>query len=279
MALISMCCHDTKENGRTELTKRTIRSIRDTVNFDKHRMIVVNNGSCFDTRNFLASIPTIGVIDLPENIGTARGLNLVWKERRPGEHCLKIDNDCVIHDEGWLDILEECVERDDGVMLNGKKHRLGIVGLKRKDLTEWVLKPKGTNDHSFFHPFPHDKTKFQRWMAVEVVNHCIGTCCLFSSALLDKIGYLYQFGVYGLDDGLAAVRAHAAGFYSCFWPWIEIDHIDKGGTEYTDWKVSYATKELVEYKGEKMTRVDQFNRVKREYLTGERSFYHGVSDE
>ncbi len=31
-------------------------------------------------------------------------------------------------------------------------------------------------------------------------------------------------------------RTHLAGFYSCFLPYIPIDHIDEGLTSYQDWK-------------------------------------------
>jgi hypothetical protein len=79
---------------------------------------------------------------------------------------------------------------------------------------------------------------------------------MYSSKLLEKIGYLYQLGgLYGFDDALASVRAHVAGFSTVFLPHIDIDHIDPGTTEYQQWKESYA--------GERM---DAFNRMKRHII-------------
>ncbi len=284
MALCSIAVHDTVDNGRTCLTEKTLKSYTTTVNWDRHRLFLCDNNSCDATQelyNRAKDWLPFTLIRNESNIGTARAINKAWKHRKTGEAALKGDNDVVIHQEGWLDILEECIERDDGIKFgDGYSRRMGICALKRKDLDEWVLNTRGRWDHSFFHPLPHDKAKGERWLTVEVVNHAMGTCCLFNSTLLDKIGYLYQMGgTYGLDDGLAAVRAHAAGFYSCFWPWTEIDHIDAGGTPYTEWKRDYVMKEEVTYKGEKMSRMEQFNRLKREYLTGERSFYHGPDDQ
>src|ERR1700683_903454 len=201
MSLVAIAVHDTEHNNRTWMTEKTIQSYAETVDWTKHRLFLVDNNSCIATQKLYERardwLP-FTLISNDVNLGTARAINKAWIHRKNGESALKGDNDCVIHQKGWLDILEECITRDDGVKLNGQVYRAGILGLKRRDLDEWVLKPKGVWDHSFFHPFPHDKTKGQRWIAVEVVNHVMGTCCLFSSALLDKIGYLYQSGLYGL---------------------------------------------------------------------------------
>ena len=90
---------------------------------------------------------------------------------------------------------------------------------------------------------------------------------MYSSALLDKIGYLVQLGVYGLDDGIAAVRAHKAGFWSCFLPHVGIAHIDPGGTDYTTWKENYAG-----------ARIARFKQIEKEILSGERSYVFGPDE-
>jgi len=81
---------------------------------------------------------------------------------------------------------------------------------------------------------PH--TGGHEWQIVEKVKHVIGSCVLHNYALLDKIGYLYQPSLYGYDDVIMSHRTHLAGFYSCFLPHINIDHIDDGQTPYQDWK-------------------------------------------
>jgi GT2 family glycosyltransferase len=285
MALISMCCYDTEENGRSKFTHRTLRSLSSTVNFDRHRLIVVDNGSCEETKRILEDRSICGmpfdVITLPENVGTARGLNKAWQLRKSGEHVLKIDNDVEIRQSGWLDTLEECLHRDtgihywitvDGVFRVRLKPlsadlpiRMGIVGLKRRDLDEWPLVDSGWAK-SCLQPLPREKG--QKWLAVEVVNHVIGTCQLYNSALLDKVGYLAQFGKYAFDDALMSFRARAAGFYSCFWPWTDIFHIDPGGDAYTEEKRRYA--------GERMA---MYTKLKDEYATGKRSYYHGPDED
>jgi GT2 family glycosyltransferase len=225
-----MAVHDTEENGRTELTKRTIHGLLKTVNFDRHRLIIVDNGSCDETKKILDEVVKygIGVITIPKNIGTAAGLNLAWKERNPEEHCIKMDNDVIIHQVDWVEQMEEAIKRQP---------LIGQVGLKRKDCWEY---PGHENPElrSKLHMLPHKAG--EKWIIVEQAKHIMGTCVMHSSALLDKVGYLYQPGLYGYDDVLMSWRANLAGFICCFLPHIDIDHIDPGATEYTDWKSRYA---------------------------------------
>lgn len=221
-----------------------------TVNMARHRIIVVDNASCEATKRVLRYFdPYIKVITLGQNLGTAKGINMAWLEREPGEHAIKMDNDVVIHSTGWVEEMEEAI------MLDSK---IGIVGLKRKDCWE---KPTHEN--------PHYKSTLEllggvnhKWIPIEKVNHVMGTCQMFNSALLDKIGYLYQPRLYGFDDSLAAIRCQVAGFYSCFIPHIDIDHIDTGETPYQGWKEKEAGKDMRD-----------FHQIKNAYLNGSKSIY------
>lgn len=250
-----MAVHDTEENRRSEFTEKTMRSLMDTVNWDNNRLIVVNNGSTdliplMDKLGYRV-LPFIYFIDLPFNIGTARAINLGIRERKPGEHVIKIDNDVVIHEPGWVEKLQECVQREP---------QIGMVALKRKDLWETPWHEIPTNRCELM-MLPHEPG--QRWIIVEKSRHIMGTCCLHTSALLDKIGYMYQPGIYGFDDTLMTLRANVAGFITCFLSNIEIDHIDPGGTEYIEWKRREAgvyQKEAIE--------------LMKQYVSGEKSVYH-----
>jgi len=242
MALIAMAVWDTEENGRSKFTKDTLNSLGQTISvYDgKHRIVVVDNGSCQETKALLSIVSYSNwcqVITLPENIGTAKAINKAWQLRKPGENCVKMDNDVVIHQpvfgeddnpidqDSWIDILEECIKREPTI---------GIIGLKRKDCIET---PWNTMEwyRSELVMLPHEPG--QRWLIVEKVHHVMGTCQMYSSACLDKLGYLYQMGeLYGFDDALASVRANVAGFITVHYPHIVIDHIDPGGDAYYEWK-------------------------------------------
>jgi GT2 family glycosyltransferase len=253
--LIGMAVFDTVENDRTWMTRDTLESLRKTVNWEKHRLIISDNGSCeatSDLYNRYGSILPFTVLRNGSNIGTARAINRAWKQREPGEHCVKMDNDVVIHQPEWVDWLEEVFAVDP---------KIGICGLKRKDLEESPL----SSDpwwRSKLRMLPHEKG--QRWIVVEEVMHVMGTCQAYSSLLLDRIGYLAQPGTYGFDDSLAAVRAKVAGFKSAFLHGFEIDHIDPGGTEFLQWKMDHAR----EYMG-------AFNDLKARIQAGTLDVYFG----
>lgn len=246
MAFIAMAIWDTEENQRHEYTVKTLESLWDTVDFTRHRLGLSDNGSEKRTRALLFDFHQkftakygynrIQLVYSDQNEGTAAAINKVWKFRHHSEHAVKMDNDVVIHHEGWADELEEAIYRDQSI---------GICGLKRKDLWE---SPRNTNAfyRSELYMLPHKPG--ERWIVVEKVKHVIGTCQMYNAALLEKIGYLYQPKLYGFDDVLAAVRCELAGFYSIFLPHIHIDHIDRGDTKYQAWKDEHVNQQWEEYK-------------------------------
>jgi len=226
----------------------------ETVDFGKHVLMISDNGSCEATQETYRDYAhIISHIEFNgENIGTANALNKLWRYFQPYQTALcKIDNDVNWFQSGWVDQMEEVFERDPNI---------GICGLKRKDLAERPDHPERWA-RSKLRMLPHENG--QRWLVVEEVNHVMGTCQAYSAALFERIGYLWQPGLYGLDDSLASFRAHLAGYKTVFLHGIEIDHIDPGGTPYTDWKQRYA--------GECW---EEFERAKAEYKTGERDIYY-----
>jgi GT2 family glycosyltransferase len=261
MALIGMAVFDTEDNKRSWMTRETLGSLSRTVDWSRHRLIISDNGSCAETHKIYrecSTLPNLRVIYNGKNLGTARAVNQAWALRTPNEGCVKIDNDVVIREHGWLDKLEECIQRDP---------KIGIIGLKRKDLDETPNAQPGSWNQSQLIMLPHEKG--QDWLVVEAVHHVMGTCQLYSAKLLEKIGYLYQMaGLYGFDDSLAATRCKIAGFYSCFYPHYRIDHIDPGNTDFQKWKEDLAGKGMA-----------AFNHCREEYLSGRRSIHHGPSDE
>lgn len=262
MSMVAIAVHDTEENGRTTLTEKTILSLFQTVNFNKHRLFIIDNGSCPATEALLQAAPVVytknefgppehfTIIRLNENIGTAKAINIAWKLREPGEHCVKMDNDVVIHSKGWIEVMEECIARQP---------LIGQIGLKRKDCWEYPTHPD-PNLRSQLIMLDHQPG--EKWLVVEAQNHILGTCVMHSSMLLDKVGYLYQPTLYGWDDVLMSHRSHLAGFWNVMIPHIDIDHIDPGGTMYQTWKEGNAREGMAE-----------MERVQKSYMDGSRSIY------
>jgi GT2 family glycosyltransferase len=160
-----------------------------------------------------------------------------------------MDNDVIIHSSGWVDELEDAIERDP---------RIGIIGLKRKDLFENPIRNDGyKSELRMLNPIHGEK-----WIIVEEVQHVMGTFQMYNYRLIDKIGGMMQPGLYGFDDSLAAVRCKIAGFKNCFLPHIEIDHIDNLETPYWNEKRELAGKDMSEY-----------NRIKDAMYLGTESIY------
>lgn len=250
-----MCFHDTEENQRTPITRKCLLSLRDTVDLTKYRLFFIDNNSCQETKELLAGfVSTYGgtVITNKENVGTASAINMAWRERRPGEVCMKIDNDVVWHQKGWVELMAECLHRDK---------EIGIIGLKRVDCWE---RPTHLNPDYRSELIMLPQKGAEKWLIVEKAKHIMGTCCMFNSDLIDKMGGLYQAGAkYGYDDVLASWRSQILGFKNVFLPQIGIDHIDPGGTEYQGWKERHAG----EYTQDVIKLVNQ-------YLSGEKSVYY-----
>jgi GT2 family glycosyltransferase len=258
MALIAMCVYDTPENKRVRFTQKTLESLTEAM-CEEDRLIIVNNGSTDKTsvatiheyaRQESEEGRSVEVIDLPENVGTAKGINEAWKRAEQGEYLVKMDNDVVIHCPEVFSIMETVMHRVP---------KMGILGLKRKDLLESPYQTGAFN--STLHQAPHEPG--EPWYYYETVNHVMGTCQMYAPGLIEKIGGLYQMdGLYGFDDSLAAVRCQVAGYFSAFIPHIEIDHIDPGDTPYQKWKEGYASDMMGKY-----------NQAVQDYRSGKKSIY------
>lgn len=235
MSLIVMVVFDTVENDRTKYTAATLESLRTSVDWSKHRLIVSDNNSCQATLDLYHKYgpgkfgEKSFIIYGSENVGTAEGWNHGVRFREPGEHVIKIDNDIVINKcNDWVEQMENVIRlRPD----------IGQVGLKRKDCSETT-----TNPHPFYRStliqLPH--TPGEPWVVVEKQFHVMGSCVMHSSALLDKIGFMYQIGLYGFDDSFMSARTIKGGFLPVMLPHIDIDHIDDGANPYTAHKQKLA---------------------------------------
>lgn len=252
--LIAMAVFDTPENNRTPLTERTLSSLAETVDFTKHRLVISDNGSCFDTHHLYDIYHAIidKLILNGSNIGTANAINRAWYHRDTMEHAVKMDNDVVFERCGWADCME---------VVFYKSSLTGICGLKRKDLlespiteNEWYRSKLEMLAHADGEP----------WIIVEAVKHVMGTCQAYNAALLNRMGYLYQPGVYGFDDALASARAHKLCYDTVFLHGYGIDHIDPGGDEYTKWKRYQAGLYM-----------DVYHKMRQEYESGTGVYYDG----
>lgn len=232
-----MVVFSTEENGKDKYLERTLESLQRTVNFKDNRLILSINGFTDETNKIVSNYSTIisEVIVNNSNLGTAEALNHVIKRRKAKENVVKIDDDIVISQSYWVDIMQEAIEIDN---------RIGIIGLKRKDLIQHPDHPD-PQFKSHLISLPH--IPGHRWVTIERTADIMGSCTMFNYRLIDKIGYSRQPGKYGFEDNLYCHRSHLAGFYNCFAVGIEIDHIDEGQTPFQKWKEKHSGDLFPEY--------------------------------
>lgn len=254
MALIGMAVYCTEQNQRDKHLVKTLHGLAKTVDFTRHSLGVSVNGFTDETLNTLDNFESIIKYKSfnVSNLGTAEAVNKVWQNKRPGEHCIKMDDDIYIHSKDWIEELEEVVGRDPAI---------GQVALKRNDLWE-NTKHENEFYRTTLHQLPHQPG--QRWIIVERTNHCIGSCVLHSAQLLAQVGYLKQPSTYGLDDTLMSMRSRLAGFKNVFLPHIVIDHLEGSPVkEWQDEKNAVVNSSWAEY-----------NRLVSLYETNPQSIYY-----
>lgn len=208
MSLIIQCWYCTEENGKFKYAKPCVESLMQTVDLTKHRLVIIDQNSCAEAKEFLSWLSKkegITVITLSENIGTAKGINIGLRMRQENETCIKCDEDLTWESSGWVDEMEAEILKNTNI---------GILGLKRDDVYG-EMRPEGN----------------LLWC-----HDIFGTCTMLNPLLIDKIGYYYTPGLYGFDDSLISVRSEAAGFKNAFMKDIKIVNLDVDGTPYTEWK-------------------------------------------
>lgn len=301
MAIITQVIHCTDENRKADCLEKCLESIHRTVDFDRHRMVIVDNDSNSEAKEIAAEFvrevncyrmlkPACQII-LPENVGTARAINKAWMLRNPREHVVKIDDDVVFNDPGWLDDLEAAADRlwrgweiqDRRVMervgdFEDYGHggsRIGMLGLKRKDLGENMFFPDqapgvagwGRTVLEEVHHRPGEP-----WYCFERVltNPLMGTVVLHNWRLLDEVGFMYQGPFkYGYDDTIMTYRARLAGYEAGFlYGRADIDHIDPGDTPYQKRKENMSPEQR-----------EWIERKRYEFVTGTLQIHHGPEDE
>lgn len=220
MALIIQCLYCTESNGKAEIAKKCLESLVNTVNFKKHRLFQILNNCSPDFVEWYKGWRAERGLDgqmvafCSENIGTARGINLGLAVRESGEVCIKTDDDVKWFKKGW-------VEQMEAVMSTHPE--IGILGLKRDDIWQ---RPD------------HENPAYRTLMVgeLEMCGDIMGTCTAFNPAMLYKVGFMTQPGVYGFDDCIFSVRSESAGFKNAFLPSVKIENLDVCDSEYAAWK-------------------------------------------
>jgi GT2 family glycosyltransferase len=231
--LIAQCVYATATNERFGYITQSLESLNATVDWDKHRLIIINNGDLKECTTFLSALAKknkkIMVITPDSNLGTAAGINLAIKLRKPNEVVTKTDDDIVWEQYGWADELEYLI----------KEHpEIGILGLKKEGVWQ---NPNHIN--------PAYRTKIINYgdgYSIEVCDDIIGSCTALNPLLLDIVGYYNQPTKYGFDDSAMSIRSIVTGFINAFYTDVAIIDLDTGTSAYSEWKRNHAGEYIAE---------------------------------
>ena len=254
MSIIGMAVYSTEENKKDKCLAKTLESLRGSVDFKKHRLMLSVNAYTPDTELLFIEYSNIieKIIYNGSNIGTAEAINKIWFLRRKGEHAVKMDDDVVVNsNHDWLQMMEDVIKFGDNI---------GQVGLKRKDCWE---NPNHEN------PFYRSTLGNVNGIITEQCSHVMGTCVMHSDKLLNEVGYLWQFDHYGFDDSIMSLRSNLAGFKNVFIPEVDITHVDEGKTPYQQWKEAGAGKYLEIVNGRSI-----YSDLVKEYQMGKDVYYN-----
>ena len=160
-----------------------------------YRLILIDNGSDSETRDYLKSLSIkdvdVMLIRNEQNLGFVKAVNQGLKASNAPYVCL-LNND-TITSPGWLERLADFAEsHKDAGLLNPV-----CDGHLDTPIDEYARRLESNKG---------------RYMEM---NQCFGFCMLIKREVIDRIGYLDEaFGIGGFDDTDYSMRAHKAGYRS-----------------------------------------------------------------
>ncbi len=184
--------------NQKDTTRDCLEAILRSTSGIPFRLILIDNGSEPDTRDYLRSFKDshqviVRLIENETNLGFIKAVNQGLKEAE-AEYICVMNND-TIPGTGWLDkLIDFAEEHPETGLLNPLCNGHGDSGMT---VDQYALAVSNrTGDYM-------------------EMNQCQGYCMLIKKEVLDKIGYLDErFGLGGFDDTDYSMRAHLAGYTS-----------------------------------------------------------------
>ncbi len=213
--------------GPPDMTLETVRELRRTVDSERVRVVVVDDGSAPEHRDALAGIEGAELILAEQNAGYASSVNRGLE--RAGEHddVVVMNNDVAAH-AGWLERLQRAAYADDRTGIVAPKllypdGRIQSAGSYRNlGAPEWF-------DHRYrFKPRDHGPADVSA-PALAVT----GACMYVKRSLLDELGPMDSELPMGYEDVDWCLRAWGTGRRVCYVPEATLTHVESPtrGTE------------------------------------------------
>lgn len=204
------------------LLKKCIRSIEDTTEFKKVKVVIVDDYCQEENSAKLKKLESssVKVIFRKKNGGFAKAVNTGMRSVKSGD--IIVLNSDTIAKHGWIQSLQFAVYKyDRKIGIAGPKliYKNGLIqsagSFHHRELQEWF-------DHYY-------KMKPENTPTANVPEHVIGVtgaCMYIKREVIDKIGYFDEkFGM-AFEDMDYCLRAWKAGFRSFYVPTAKLIHLE-----------------------------------------------------
>lgn len=181
--------------------------------FERLHLKIIDNGSYPEMRNWLrtyAHAYPVELVELAQNIGCPRALNVGLLTRTPGQAVIKIDNDVVL--DSHSDWLEHVIQFETECTANG--HPVAMLS-------------------AYYEPWEHQRviqTAAWRNAPMYAIRPVVGHCVYHSGAFMDRVGYfdvLSPEHLYGFEDLLLSHKATALGWGMYAWAGWKVSNIQR----------------------------------------------------
>jgi len=209
--------------NKSHFLERTLSNLAVTADPALYRHIVVDNGSTDDTRRVCARFGVERAHNL-DNVGIAQALNQCVPMLEPGQCFMKLDDDLIFFDAGWMRAMLR--------VLAGEPSVGGVavprLGREADQLCGPVVASTG--------PWVVDSG--ESWWT---------NAALYRYEAMRDLGSFYQPGLYGYEDVLTGVRLRALGWRTVYLASYRVRHEgewedSREDRQYREWKLTNRTR-------------------------------------
>lgn len=166
-------------HNKLNYTKLCIDSIRQYTKDEDYEIIIVDNNSTDETREWLAANEDLRVILNNENMGFPKGCNQGIEISNKENDILLLNNDVIVT-ENWLSNLRRCLYSDD---------KIGAVGPVTNSASYGQSIPVNHSSIGEIHKFSSAFNKSNKNLWERRIK-LIGFCFLIKREVVDKVGLL-----------------------------------------------------------------------------------------
>lgn len=193
--------------NKLEYTKKCISSIREYTNKENYEIIVVDNNSSDNTREWLKNQGDIEYIFNKDNVGFPAGCNIGINKSKKDNDILLLNNDTIVT-TNYLENLKRCLYSDKNI---------GAVGPVSNSCPYYQNIEADYKDEKELHSFAkkYNISDSSRW---EERQKLIGFCMLIKRQALEKTGILDErFSPGNYEDDDYSIRLLNSGYklYLC----------------------------------------------------------------